>query len=166
MDNRFAEFQKGLEKLLAPYEGQLQYGNLRKQYSEWEDHTNVAITYETPGGSTDQINITYRHDDQRFTVIDSVTDEETTTEDVDGLLNFIEAEIKSIPQQRKRRLFENVDRWAAEGLTRLQIFRELNHILRSSIEFKGGSITPQELRVACQYTVEVLARRASAKGGK
>ena len=62
----YDEFMAGLRELIAPYAGKVEYGNLRSQASDWDTGegpriTNVAIVYETPGGSTDQINVSFDH---------------------------------------------------------------------------------------------------------
>src|SRR5713226_5323182 len=71
----YDEFMAGLRELISPFARKVEYGNLRSQASDWDTGdgpriTNVAIVYETPGGSTDQINISFDHGSSRFSVLD------------------------------------------------------------------------------------------------
>src|SRR6266700_4015669 len=71
----YDEFMAGLRETISPYAGKVEYGNLRSQASDWDTGegpriTNVAIVYETPGGSTDQINVSLDHRRGCFSVLD------------------------------------------------------------------------------------------------
>src|SRR5438128_10711020 len=71
----YDRFMAGLRELISPYVGRVEYGNLRAQASDSDTGegpriTNVAIVYETPGGSTDQINVSFDHGCARFSVLD------------------------------------------------------------------------------------------------
>ena len=63
----FDEFKERLDSIISGYqrpeERRIAYGNLRHEYSEYSRDgnttVNIAVIYETPGGSTTQINITY-----------------------------------------------------------------------------------------------------------
>lgn len=161
----FVRFKEALDRLLQPYTGKLEYGNLRRQDSTWsEGHqrvANVALVYETPGGSTDQINLTFYFDTGQFVLLDPETHEEITVSDVDVLLQQLESQIQAIPERRLARLRDDVNRWIAQGLTRLAISQELNKYHHSQTEFKGGSITPQELGAALKFAIMRLNRSMS-----
>jgi hypothetical protein len=158
----FALFKDRLDQLLQPYAGKLEYGNLRRQDSSWgegdEKVTNVALVYETPGGSTDQINVTCHHGPGYFVLLDTNTHEETTLSDVEELMGRIEPQIQAIPERRLDRLRDDVNRWIAQGLNRMAISQELNKYHHSQTEFKGGSITPQELAAALKFAIIRLTR--------
>src|SRR5437764_10913279 len=77
---RQSEFEARLRELMQPYARRIEYGNLRSQPSDWETPdghkiTNFAIVYETPGGSTDQINVAYDHTTGHFTLLDEALGE-------------------------------------------------------------------------------------------
>jgi len=154
------ELKPSLDELLQPMEGKVEYGNLRRKESGWEEEgqrvTNVAIVYETPGGSTDQINVTCYHQDQHFTILESETGEETSFQDIQALLAEIKRQVERIPAKRLALLRGAVDRWIQEGKTRMQIIRELNKFHRTVEEFKGGTITPAELSAASRYAITQL----------
>lgn len=157
------ELKPSLDELLQPMEGKVEYGNLRRNESSWEEEgqrvTNVAIVYETPGGSTDQINVTCYHRDQRFTILDSDTSEEISFHEIEALLTEIRRQVERIPAKRLALLRGAVDRWIEEGKTRMQIIRELNKFHRTVEEFKGGTITPAELSAASKYAITQLRRQ-------
>lgn len=161
----FARFKEALDRLLQPYVGKLEYGNLRRQDSSWGEGSpqmaNVALVYETPGGSTDQINLTFHFNTGQFVLLDPETHEEITVSDVDTLMRRLEAQIQAIPERRLARLRDDVNRWIAQGLSRLAISQELNKYHHSQMEFKGGSITPQELGAALKFAIMRLNRTKS-----
>lgn len=75
------EVQKQLVATLAPYMGKVSFGNLRFQTSEWTEgehhYVNIAIVYETPGSSTNQLNITIDETEGVLTFIDGEAERRT-----------------------------------------------------------------------------------------
>src|SRR5438132_9948524 len=76
----YDRFMAGLQELISPYAGKIEYGNLRSQASDWDTGdgpriTNVAIVYETPGGSTDQINVSLDQGRGCFCVVEDQGDD-------------------------------------------------------------------------------------------
>ncbi len=152
-----AKFQRFLERLdvsLQPHLGKIAYGNLRRDIADGHEAvdgtSNIAIVYETPGGSTDQINIVYDNTKGSFHLI--TEDEEVTLDDPDRVLQVVDADIAAIPQKRMATLREQADHWLSQGRSRGQMFAELNRILQSGL--RGGSITATEMRDVCRYIVE------------
>src|SRR6266567_9172116 len=99
----YDRFMAGLRELISPYAGKVEYGNLRAQASDWDTSdgpriTNVAIVYETPGGSTDQLNVSFDHASGQFSLVE---DAEHTTEDVTDVLTRIMPRVSSIPDKRR-----------------------------------------------------------------
>jgi hypothetical protein len=148
-------FTSGLRELIAPYAGKVEYGNLRFQTSDWDTGggpciTNIAIVYETPGGSTDQINVSY--DDRRgcFTLLDESLGE-IETESVDTVIDNVRARIAGIPEKRLEHLRGEVRRQIDAGMSRMALVGHLNRLLTS--EFRGGTMTHLELRDAMTFAV-------------
>ena len=164
--NRLAELRQQLDALVNglqhPQERRIGHGNLRREYSEWRSGdgrtTNIAVIYETPGGSTAQVNVTYGHDDEAFAYLDQGLETRVVTRDVEDVMGHIRREVERIPQKRWDTLRCQIDRWFAEGKRRRLIFGELNKLLQS--EFIGGRITIEELKRALRYAV------ASSKDGQ
>lgn len=144
-----------LKSYTQPQERRIGYGNLRHEYSEWtrssEATTNIAIIYETPGGSTAQINITYDHPTGQFSYIDHKRNDKVVTNDPQQVLEVIEGHIMEIPARRLNQLHEQIDTWLGEGKTRSQLFGELNKLLQA--EFLGGRINTTELKQGIQYAI-------------
>ena len=158
----FSSFKDRLNQLLQPYIGKLEYGDLRSQESSWgegaDQVTNIALVYETPGGSTDQVNLTFYHGSGQFALLDPATQEETSVADLETLFGLLEPQVQAIPERRQERLRDDVNRWIEQGLSRMAISQELNKYHHSQTEFKGGSITPHELGVALKYAIMRLNR--------
>lgn len=137
-----------------PFFGKVEYGNLRHQISLWEDAngvrvTNLAVVYETPGGSTDQINCSFNHATRLFSVIDEA---EHTTDSIDEVLARMLPRIHSIPEKRREALFAEIRRQADGGIARAGLFGQITRLMQS--DFKGGTITLQELQEAMRYAME------------
>jgi len=158
-----AEFRQKLDELVDsvnhPRERRIAYGNLRHEYSDWgsgeERSTNVAVIYETPGGSTVQINIT--HEQGEFSYLDPVSGDKIATADPRTPLQMIAHEVREIPERRLARLRQQVESWCAEGLCQRDMFAEMNKLLQS--DFLGGSITQRELKLGIKHAIDM--RRAA-----
>jgi hypothetical protein len=161
------QLQQWLDRVIAslqhPQERRIGFGNVRHEYSEWGQNegrvTNVAIIYEIPGGSTCQVNVAYHHEDASFIYFDPQTGERTSTKDVEQVRQMIEAELQAIPTRRHESLLEQVDRWLADGLSRSDVFGQLNKLLQT--EFLGGRITNKELAAAVQHVVRRVRQQAA-----
>jgi hypothetical protein len=154
-EERYNDFQARLRELLMPYAHRIEYGNLRSQPSECASSdgskiTNVAIVYETPGGSTDQINVAFDHRYGRFTLLDESLGE-LETESVEIVIEQVRPRIVGIPEKRKEHLRDEVRRQIDAGMSRLLLVGHLNRLLTS--EFRGGMITHLELRDAMTFAV-------------
>lgn len=160
-------FKSRLDETLTSYtqpqDLRIGYGNLRHEYSQWrrsaEVSTNIAIIYETPGGSTAQINITYTHHTQQFSYIDHTRDQKVTTAEPRQVLHMIEQQISRIPTKRLDQLQQQIDTWVGEGKSRSQLFAELNKLLQT--EFLGGRINATELKQSIQYSIAHYATHQS-----
>lgn len=151
-------FIKDLESLMEPHEGQVSYGNLRKKVSDWEDEkgkiTNIAVIYETPGGSTNQINVTFAFAKNTFLLLNEGTGEEEEVSDPGEVLRRLDCLISPIPEKRRSRLRNDIEGWYQEGVSQADAFSRLNKLLHS--DFKGAQITHEELQEATRYTIEVF----------
>ena len=154
---------EALDEMVASYqateERRIGHGNLRHEYSTWkkqdEEITNVAVIYETPGGSTTQLNITYNHRDATFDYLDGQLGGSVTTQDGRQALQIILDHVKTIPDKRLEQVYMQVDLWMGEGKSKREVFVELNKLLQA--EFLGGRITTAELKAAVQYAIKVKA---------
>lgn len=151
------EFRKRLITLLSPYRGKVTYGNLRYEEREWEGSdgkiTSFAIVYETPGGSTNQITVTHTYGKGSFTLVSGDLPDELHLHSADEVLKAVEEAIKQIPHKRIERLKATVEQWVASGKSLHELLQEINKLVRS--EFKGGSITHQELKIAIQHCIQL-----------
>jgi len=152
-----------LQECIATYAGRVEYGNLRSRISNWDcgdgdPVTNIALVYETPGGSTDQINISYYHDSGKFTVIDAEHGE-VTIETVEAVLDSIRPRISGIPQKRLETLYAEVRRELDSGTSTAGVVGHLNRMMQSSL--LGGTITHLELRDAMTYTVKYMKEKGT-----
>lgn len=158
------EFKDRLDKFIGSFthsrERRIAYGNLRHEYSDWssdgEASTNVAVIYETPGGSTVQINVTYEHG--QFWYLHPRTEEKVTTSHPDKPLQMIAEEVKRIPERRLTRLRGQIEAWCDKGMDNRTLFAELNKILQS--DFLGGAMTQRELKLGIKHAMGL--RRHSA----
>jgi len=151
------EFKDRLDKFIGSFthsrERRIAYGNLRHEYSEWSSDgqasTNVAVIYETPGGSTVQINVAY--EDGEFWYLHPKTEEKVTTAHPDKPLHMIAEEVRQIPERRLVRLRAQVDAWCGKGMDTRELFAELNKILQS--DFLGGAMTQRELKLGIKHAM-------------
>ncbi len=162
-DARFEAFLATLKERIEPYEGKVSYGNLRFDITNWENDNgtqlhNLAIVYETPGGSTDQINVTFDSTDGSFKLLADENSEEQHFTTAEEVIPLIMKRVEAIPRKRFVVLKEEIERWINDGLTMAQIVANINKILQS--EFKGGTITHTELKEAMKY---VMSRKGPAQ---
>src|SRR5262249_13885166 len=110
--------------------------------------TNLALVYETPGGSTDQINISFDHALGLFTVIEET---ELTSECVEEVLARILPRVLNIPAKRRDSLFGEIRRQIEGGIGRAGLFGQITRLMQS--DFKGGTITLEELQEAMRFAI-------------
>jgi hypothetical protein len=160
----YDSFMAGLRQLIAPYAGKVEYGNLRAQSSDWDCGngvciTNVAIVYETPGGSTDQINVSLDRSTGRFSVLDD-QGAEYETASPEEVLSCIAPRIHIIPQKRLAHLQDEIKRQMDTGTPPAGVVGHLNRLMNS--ELRGGTITHLEMRDAMTFAVQYSKGGASA----
>ncbi len=168
VDEVWETFKERLDALIASYqspeEWRIGHGNLRHEYSEWQDDdqcsTNIAIVYETPGGSTTQLNYTFNHQTGEFTHLDEHLEHHIVTTDPEKVLEDIKQHIEGISRKRMEALKATIDSWLGQGKMRSQVFAELNKLLQS--EFLGGRVTSAELKAGIQYVVTCYGKRSDA----
>lgn len=156
-DNRWQELRRGLAELVREYAGRIAYGNLRLEVYETpadgdEVVQRVALAYEIPGGSTNQIGVT--HESGTFHMLDHDAESEVVVEEPEEVLERLKSHIVGIPEHRRTRLQGDIDGWLADGAAQRDVLQELNRILRLGLEFRGGTLTVEELTEACRYLVE------------
>lgn len=163
MNDLLQEFMKRLDALLAPYRGKVEWGNVREKISHWQEGehemTNVAVTYESPGGSTNQINVSFDHQRQVFRALNEQTAEEEDVAEVDVVMERVTAHVLSIPDKRKQRLNSDMERWLNEGATQGMILGKLSQLLKIQ-DLKGGSITSAELQEATRYLTQLVRKKS------
>lgn len=151
------ELDKILASYQSPHERRVGHGNLRHEYSTWtkesERLTNIAIIYETPGGSTTQLNITYNHEDRTFSYLDVGLGGNIATSDGRECLQAIHTHVRGIPAKRQAQLDAQVDTWMDEGKSKREVFAELNKLLQE--QFLGGRITTNELKAGIQHAIRL-----------
>lgn len=152
----YDSFTAGLRGLIAPYAGKVEYGNLRSQASDWEIGdtvriTNVAIVYETPGGSTDQINVSFDHSRGCFSVLDD-EGAECETAAPEAVLACIRPRVLGIPAKRLAHLRDEIKRQMDTGIPPAGVVGHLNRLMNS--ELRGGTITHLEMRDAMTFAVQ------------
>lgn len=150
-----------IREAVTPYAGRVEYGNLRSHVSDFhcgtgEPVTNFALVYETPGGSTDQINVEFNHASELFGVIDA-HEGEIRTDSIDEVMARVLPRIVGIPEKRLETLHSEIRRHIDDGGNHAGLFGHLNRILQS--EFKGGGITHLELRDAMTFAVQYMKSR-------
>lgn len=159
------EFMAGLRELIAPYAGKVEYGNLRAQNSDWDTGegariTNIAIVYETPGGSTDQINVSFNHGTGCFSVLDDEGAEYETSAPVE-VLTCIRPRVLGIPEKRLGHLRDEIRRQMDSGTPPAGVVGHLNRLMNS--ELRGGTITHLEMRDAMTFAVQYAKHGVSAR---
>ncbi len=136
-------------------EQRIGYGNLRCEFSDWdsdeEQATNIAIIYETPGGSTCQVNVHYDHQAANFSFLDEQLHNTVIAEGPQEAIEMITHHVRSIPRRRLELLEQQIDSWVSQGKTRSQLFGELNKLLQA--EFLGGRISTTELKKGIEYAL-------------
>jgi hypothetical protein len=152
-----------LQEDIGPYLGRVEYGNLRSRISEWdcgsgEPITNVALVYETPGGSTDQINITYYHDSSTFVLVDAA-EGELSTPSIDTVLETIRPRVSGIPGRRREALFDEIRRQIDAGSNTAGVVGHLNRMMQSGL--RGGTITLPEMKDAMTFAVQYIKGRGA-----
>lgn len=143
-----------------PEERRIGYGNIRHEYCDWsrgeDTDTNIAVIYETPGGSTTQINVTYNHRTREFSYLADDLETTIVTSDPHQVLLFIEEHMREIPHKRLTQIEKTIDGWVGQGKGRSEIFAELNKLLQT--EFLGGRVNNNELKHGIQHLVKSYAR--------
>lgn len=140
-------------------ERRIGHGNLRHEYSQWrrgEGTTNIAIIYETPGGSTTQLNVTYDPATRTFSYLSYDLEGRVESQDPAEVLRMIEEHVRDIPDKRQRQLQQQIDLWVQQGMSRSELFAQLNKLLQA--EFLGGRITTGELQHGIQYAIRHYSR--------
>lgn len=152
-------FEEGLEELIQsrthPAEKRIRFGNLRSEISRDSnngDVANAAVVYETPGGSTTQINIVYDTEEQTFSYLSDDLDKTVVSDDPHEVVQMVERHADSIPDKRMQALKKTIDIWLQEGKSRSEMFSEMNKLLQN--EFLGGRITNDELKAGIQHIVK------------
>lgn len=144
--------------MLTPHLHQVPYGNLRSQYSRWDADNgtvaNLAIVYELPGGSTDQINITYHEPSGVFSYLALDSERECHTTVLDDVLRMVTGAIEAIPHRRAEQLLASIDYWAAQSMPYQEMLQQLNRLLHME-DMRGGAITPREMQIGIAH---LLAR--------
>jgi len=149
-------WEHGLERLLADYKYRVGYGNLRAQRSQWDrdgEVINFALVYELPGGSTSQVNIEYHSGEDCFRFLAPESTEEQCSREAEAVLSMVRDTIARIPARRMQRLREDINRWFGQGKSSHDMFLEINKLLQT--DFKGGSLTHQELKAGVNYILEL-----------
>jgi len=151
------ELDKAVASYQSPHERRVGYGNLRHEYSNWkrdvEEVTNIAIVYETPGGSTTQLNVTYNHSDGSFTYLTDDSSDQIATHDPAEVIRAIQSHVEGIPAKRQAALNTQVQEWMGQGK---QVFAELNKLLQT--QFLGGRITTDELKASIQHAIKCRSK--------
>ncbi len=158
------EFKERLDSIVAAYqrseERRIGYGNLRHEYSEYSKDgkttVNIAVIYETPGGSTTQLNISFDKRAATYSYLDRDLETHITSDDPDQVIATIEEAVEEIPAKRSRQLFNQIDSWMDMGKGRHEIFGELNKLLQT--EFLGGRINTNELKEGIQHVVQQYSK--------
>ena len=117
--------------------------------------TNIAVIYETPGGSTCQVNVEYDHQSAEFSFLGDALETTVVTNEPQQVLAMVDSHVRSIPRRRLQQLHKQIDSWVAEGKTRSQLFGEFNKLLQT--EFLGGRISTSELKEGIRYTLDHFA---------
>ncbi len=162
-DNGLERVKTGVQDLVNSCtmveEQRIMYGNLRCEYSDWDREeqsvTNIAIIYETPGGSTCQVNVEYDHQNAEFSFLGDGLETNVVTDQPQQVLAMVNDRVRAIPRRRLEQLYKQIDSWIAEGKTRSQLFGELNKLLQ--VEFFGGRISITELKNGIQYALSYFS---------
>jgi len=160
------EFERSLDELIEtrthPAEKRIRFGNLRCEIYRGSGNgelDNAAVVYETPGGSTTQINIVFDEDERQFSYLSDDLDDTVTSGDPAEVIRMVERHADSIPEKRVKALMNTVDICLSEGKSRREMFSEMNKLLQS--EFLGGRITNDELKAGIQHIVREFSRNGA-----
>jgi hypothetical protein len=140
-------------------ERRIGHGNLRHEYSQWrrgEGATNIAIIYETPGGSTTQLNVTYDPNTRTFSYLSADLEGKVESQNPGEVLRMVEEHVRAIPEKRERQLQRQIDAWVQQGMSRSELFAQLNKLLQA--EFLGGRINTGELQRGIRYAIQHYSR--------
>lgn len=154
LDRRIAFYQ-------SPPERRVGHGNLRHEYSSWKQDddpvTNIAVIYETPGGSTTQLNVTYEHRDGTFHYLDSDLRDIVVTTDPKEALAALVRHVDTIPAKRLAQVDRQVETWMGQGKSKREVFGELNKLFQA--EFLGGRLSTSELKAGIQHAIKLKAQQ-------
>lgn len=146
---KHANWTDRVHAIMAPHLHQVSYGNLRSEYTSWDEEdgtvANLAIVYEVPGGSTNQINVTHFDGRSMFVYLALDSHEERCTPSLDEVLAMVEEAVTRIPAIRHQRLLDDIDRWAASGMGQRDLFQKMNQLLQIE-DLRGGTITMVEMK--------------------
>ncbi|MCC7493089.1 MAG: hypothetical protein IT204_12095 [Fimbriimonadaceae bacterium] len=148
-DEQWPALQKQLAELVSGYAGRVEYGNLRLEVYESANEGRIALAYETPGGSTNQFGITFTSGE--FHMLDATAEHEIVSPDPAAVTAHMAALLAGIPEARAGRLRQDIDQLLQDGSTRREVLSELNRLMRLGTEFRGGSLTVDELTAACRF---------------
>lgn len=156
--DNLTEWAEKIKDAMKQHLHQIPYGNLRAEFSGWTEESgrveNLAIVYEVPGGSTNQINITFHESAGKFSYIDIDSHDEVFTDSIDDVITFITKLVLTIPTIRVERLQEDIDRWYAMGMCQKDLFQKMTKLLQIE-DLRGGTITMHEMKAGIAY---ILAR--------
>lgn len=157
-DERWLELRRLLSDLSDGFAGKIEYGNLRVQVydgaaDDGESGGRIAFAYETPGGSTNQFDITFH--DNAFHMLDASADAVLALSTPEEVVERVDHHLREIPGRRLKVLRRDIDQMVGDGSTRRQMLEELNRMMRLQTEFRGGSLTIDELTEACRYIHQV-----------
>ncbi len=160
-DDRWTELRRRLQDVAGHCLGRVEYGNLRIEAYDGNNEAGgrIAVAYETPGGSTNQFGISF--EDGEFHMLDAKAEQVLRFADPGEAVERMRELIESIPAARAERLRQDIDQMLISGSGRADVLQELNRLLRLGTEFRGGSLTTEELTEACRY----LVRRTLPAGG-
>lgn len=159
-DERWQRLRRLLTELIDGYAGKIEYGNLRLEIYDGNTGDGVvsgriALAYETPGGSTNQFGITY--EGAEFQMLDASAEQILELHQPEEVAERVEHQVQGIPEYRLKRLRQDIDQWASAGSSRRHMLEELNRMMRMQTEFRGGSLTLDELTDACRYVQQITA---------
>ena len=154
-DTRWSELKDLLQQAVGDYLGQVEYGDLRLEVYDSDesnpDDYRVSIAFEVPGGSTSQFAISF--EDGVFKMLDAGADKVLDLQDPGDVVNHVMEQVKQIPKYRLDRLIHDIDALIDGGADRPSVLQELNRLLRLGTEFRGGSVTVDELTAAVRHVV-------------
>lgn len=155
--DRWQELRRLLNEVIADYAGRVEYGNLRLEVydgdaSNGEADARLAMAYEIPGGSTNQVGLSYEQG--AFRMLDAKAEHELVLAEPGEAVAKLHEHIRGIPDYRRLRLRQDIDQWLRDGSSQHDVLEELNRLLRLGHEFRGGTLTVDELIDACCYLVE------------